>query len=275
METSIIYTRSIISRKSIRTYTGEKITEDQEKKILDYISNEKNLIGLKGNKMRIEFKEISESVSGRIGTYGMVKNAPSFLICICRNDLDSLLDCGYVFEKLILFLRNIDLGTCWLGGSFNRDKLTGNMEIGDDEFIPIITPVGKGTEKFSIKERLVRKSIKANNRLDFDKLFYKSDFSNRIEDEMTREILEMVRLAPSASNKQPWRIVMDDENTAHFYIERTPGYGKGKLGYDIQWLDIGIAISHYVLVKGGGVMTVDPPKIDMISENHEYVASIK
>lgn len=266
---------SIKTRKSIRSYTGEKVNEDQKKSILNYISDDKNLTGLLGNKIRIEFKEIEDDRSGKIGTYGMIKNAPSYLIGICRNDKDSLLDCGYVFEKLILFLENMNLGTCWLGGTFERKPLSTTVTFGKDEFIPVITPVGKGTDKISIKESIIRKSIKADKRLDFDKLFFNNDFCNAIENESIKEILRMVRIAPSASNKQPWRVVIDDENTAHFYIERTPGYNSGKIGYDIQWLDIGIAIAHYLIAKGRGDIVIKKPDIEMLSENSEYVASIK
>lgn len=53
----------------------------------------------------------------------------------------------------------------------------------------------------------------------------------------------MVRIAPSASNKQPWRIVMDGNNF-HFFLCRNKGYGKA-LGFDIQRLDIGIAMCHF------------------------------
>jgi len=59
----------------------------------------------------------------------------------------------------------------------------------------------------------------------------------------------MVRIAPSASNKQPWRIVKI-EGAWHFFLERTKGYGDGiifkllKLA-DIQRLDMGIAMCHF------------------------------
>jgi len=55
----------------------------------------------------------------------------------------------------------------------------------------------------------------------------------------------MVRRAPSASNRQPWRIVRDGNNF-HFYICRNKGYGK-LFNYDIQKLDVGIAMCHFDL----------------------------
>jgi hypothetical protein len=58
--------------------------------------------------------------------------------------------------------------------------------------------------------------------------------------------LEMIRLAPSASNKQPWRIIKTGD-TFHFYLKRTPGYGKISKGVDLQLIDMGIAMSHFEL----------------------------
>ena len=54
----------------------------------------------------------------------------------------------------------------------------------------------------------------------------------------------MVRLGPSASNKQPWRIIKD-KNAYHFFLCRTRGYGV--TGYDMQKNDIGIAKCHFEL----------------------------
>ncbi|MGB4438289.1 MAG: nitroreductase family protein [Sedimentibacter sp.] len=51
--------------------------------------------------------------------------------------------------------------------------------------------------------------------------------------------IEMVRLGPSASNKQPWRIIKD-KNSYHFYLCRTKGYGS--VNFDVQKNDLGIAM---------------------------------
>ena len=56
--------------------------------------------------------------------------------------------------------------------------------------------------------------------------------------------LEMVRLGPSASNKQPWRIIKD-EDMFHFFISRNKGYGI--TAYDMQKNDAGIAKCHFDL----------------------------
>jgi hypothetical protein len=73
----------------------------------------------------------------------------------------------------------------------------------------------------------------------------------------------MVRLAPSAVNKQPWRVVLS-ENKAHFYEKRSKGY-VGEDGWDIQKIDMGIALCHFEIGAAEcGIrtrMTVEDPGI--------------
>lgn len=267
--------QNIIARKSVRTFTGENLSGAHKNAILDYLANEENMIGLNKNKVRIELKETDGSIGGKIGTYGMIKNAPAFLIIITKNTKNHMLDCGYVFEKMVIFLQGLGLGTCWLAGTFTRKQLMIDADLKEDEIIPIISPVGYCAQKMPVKEKMVRKVANSDNRIDFDSLFFFNDFKTRIEDKKIRNLLEMVQIAPSASNKQPWRAVALSNGTVHFYIERNPKYAGVKLGFDVQWLDVGISIAHYVLVSGKTDAFVENPNIQMLSENSEYVISIK
>lgn len=261
-------------RQSVRNYTNKALSEEHETKLLQFINDESKLIGPFGNSIRIVYKRlVNQGNREKIGTYGFVKNAPAFLICICKNDEESLLDLGFVFENLILFLRSYGIGTCWLGGTFNRKKLELEHQFSDDEFIPIISPVGYGAEKLHLVEKLVRKGAKANTRMNFDHLFFNTDFNTKISDSSTRELLEYVRLAPSASNKQPWRVVLGDNKTTHFFLERTPKYGDS-LGYDIQMVDMGIALSHFMHASGKKDILRKKPNIEPLNEFCTYVLSV-
>lgn len=87
----------------------------------------------------------------------------------------------------------------------------------------------------------------------------------------------MLRLAPSASNKQPWRI-LKSEDAFHFYLKRTQGYNKMGKGTDLQKLDIGIAMSHFEIackeLKLKGEWTNMNPKITS-PEIDEYCVTWK
>ena len=267
---------SIINRRSIRTYTGEKLKKEHKEKILEYIDYEKNLIGINGNKMIIRLREADGTIGGKIGTYGMIKNAPAYLVVICKNDRANMLDCGYVFEKMVLFLQELGIGTCWLAGTFNRKELISEEDLDNEYFIPIISPVGYGKEEISVKDKIARKIANSDKRKEFDSLFFFKDFNTKIEDNNLKQVLEMVRLAPSASNKQPWRVVVDENECTHFYVKRNPSYlGVNGLSFDVQWLDIGIALSHFEIASKRSKFYYDKPNINIPFEHTEYVISVR
>ncbi|WHY01300.1 hypothetical protein [Neobacillus sp. DY30] len=87
----------------------------------------------------------------------------------------------------------------------------------------------------------------------------------------------MVRIELSASNKQPWRLLLSsDRKVCHFYIEHTPNYSS-KLGYDMQLLDMGIAMCQFELackeLEIKGRWSVEKPSIQLPTEHTEYIAS--
>lgn len=232
---------TIRTRRSVRTYTGQPLTDEHQQAIIDYLSDPSNMIGPHRTDVRILLRENTRQAGGRIGTYGFIKKAPAFLILLSQNTPDALLDSGYVMEKMMLHLNKLGLGTCWLGGTFQRKQFDAVTE--DVDLIPAISPVGYPAKRPSLTERMIRTGAGADHRLPLDSLFYQDDFRHAITDEALRGRLHLVRLAPSASNKQPWRGVVKD-STLHLYLHRTPGYGD-VLSYDIQWLDMGIAAAHY------------------------------
>jgi nitroreductase len=91
----------------------------------------------------------------------------------------------------------------------------------------------------------------------------------------------MVRLGPSASNKQPWRIVRDGA-TWHVYIQRTPGYRNRWIVRlmnvdDLQRVDAGIAMCHFERTARelglDGRWIVSEPPIQKPDGMTEYVTS--
>jgi len=110
--------------------------------------------------------------------------------------------------------------------------------------IPAISPVGYPEEKLSFMEKAIRLTVKADRRKPIDALFFINDFSQPIqENHQYMKYLELVQMAPSASNKQPWRVIVQ-ENKLHFYLERTPNYALS-IPFVMQALDLGIAIYHF------------------------------
>jgi len=230
-------------RKSIRTYKEEAISLEDRKKLTQYIQDlEKSYDG----KFRFPLIDSDKDLDGKIGTYGVIKGAKLYVCVLAKKDSMDLLELGYAFEKIVLFATSSGLGTCWLGGTFNRSNLANLAGIKPDEMLIIASPIGYIEEKRSIVDSTMRKLAKSDNRKPWDELFFDKSNSSPLDKKdlgRFKDVLEMVQIGPSASNKQPWRIVKDNDHY-HLFLERTPKYA-ASLEYDIQMVDMGIALCHF------------------------------
>jgi len=268
----------IRTRKSIRTYTDEAIEPKIKQDIIDFMQSDS--VGIFGNKVDFswidgssdEFKDI------KLGTYGIISGTKSFIAGKVGNSDMNFEDFGYCMEKLVLFCTQLNIGTCWMGGTYNKTAFSTAVGLQDDELIPAVTPVGYfGTNKRTI-DKMFRYFAGSDNRKPFDELFFSKTFQgqlNKKEKDTFGFFLEMVRLAPSASNKQPWRVVVDN-NVLHFFLKRTPNYNKNIVHADLQRVDMGIAISHVELALNeknrSHRWTVSKPDIEL-DDMTEYTAS--
>jgi nitroreductase len=286
---NVTFKKSVIEtmrkRHSVRNFTTQNISKDQIKNIVDYINSEENLIGPFGKRGRIELIQVTNNVTDKgikLGTYGFIKNPNAFLVGITENDKYSLIDFAYSFHKLVIVLTDLEIGTCWMGGTFNRSSFEQEIVLNSSEFIPCITPIGYSNDKQRVLEKALRLVIKADNRKPWNKLFFESNFTDNLSKEnagMLEIPIEMVRLGPSATNKQPWRLVLSaNRKDCHFYIEHTPNYS-ASLGYDMQLLDIGIAMCQFELACKElcieGQWELEDPNLDLPNDQTEYVVTWK
>lgn len=240
--------QTVKNRKSVRTYI-EKPLEDSDKekinKYIEYLSAEEHPFTAK---VRIKLFDVDKDINSKdLGTYGVIKGARTYLGVAVNEVPDAMEAVGYVFEKLVLYAQSIGLGTCWLGGTFNRGEFAKAMKLTENEFFPIASPIGYPAPKNHTVDKIMRKAIKADTRKAFENLFFDGDFNTPLIKETSAKYfypLEMTRLAPSAKNAQPWRIVKDGD-TFHFFEKKTIPSSK----HDIQRLDLGIALCHFTLAS--------------------------
>ena len=126
---------------------------------------------------------------------------------------------GYSFEKLVLHAWSLGIGTTWIGGTMKREAFECAAGLTAGEMMPCVSPIGYPAGKCSIKEALLRRGVGADSRLPADRLCL--DGAEEISLPVDRqtalsELIEIVRWAPSAVNKQPWRIVVSGRDF-HFY----------------------------------------------------------
>lgn len=267
---------AVIKRYSVRNYLEQDIEWDKIKAIKSFIDSLDNPFGNKVNFHYLDNKDVKNKE--KLGTYGVIKGANQYLGTTIKLEPMALEAVGYELEAVMLYLAHLGLGTCWLGGTFDREGFAEAMNIKEGEVFPIITPYGYASANKHEKEIEMRKMIQADYRKEWSQLFYKNDFNYSLTKEEAGDLtfsLEMVRLGPSASNKQPWRIVLKD-GICHFYEYKEPGYSS-YFQYDIQKIDMGIAAAHFDLsVKEKGIKghfdTSSQPDFEL-PEHVEYIFS--
>jgi hypothetical protein len=262
--------KNIMQRSSIRSYEKKALNDSDKaeiKKIINHYNKEKGPFDHQADFFFIE----KESHPNKIGTYGFIKNAPAFIGGSIENSMKAMVDYGFLFEHIILEFTQLNLGTCWLGGTFKRDDF--NIELGNNHIIPAISPVGYPTNP-SIREKVIRRFANADNRKPLNTMFFTGSQINTIDDNNPYiKYLKAVQAGPSASNKQPWRIVIVD-NYFHIFLERTKGYGS-QLKIDIQAIDIGIALAHlYLSLKEDGYQPVFVEDKPFDFNDNHYIISI-
>lgn len=234
---------TIKKRHSVRTYASQALSSDDRKLLSRYMERLDNPFGVPVT-MHIIDKALNAS-GEKLGTYGIIKGATTFLGVSVPDVKYAPLAAGYTFENLILCATHMGLGTVWLAATFNRDAFSSAMDIPPAALFPAISPVGYPAAKPSITESLMRSAMKSSARKEWNALFFQADFVTPLTLEAASayaSALEMVRLAPSAKNAQPWR-VRKDGNIYHFYVTYPPKLSRAEIL--IKQVDLGIAISHF------------------------------
>ena len=252
----------IRNRTSWRRFNGQPLAPEMRTQVETLLAPEAGPFGNTVDIRLVTRKATTGSRPEKLGTYGFISGAREFLVGIVQPTWPNIFeDFGYLMEKIILQATALGLGTCWLGGSFNKSAFARAVALKPDELIPAVVPLGYPTSKRGLRDRFIRAVAGSKNRKPWDELFFDHNPLKPLKKHQAGAFalpIEMVRLAPSASNRQPWRIILSD-HSFHFYLQRTPGYTM-PFKADLQKVDLGIAMCHFELtarrhrLPGGWIM---------------------
>lgn len=229
------------ARRSVRTFDGAALGPGESDSLLSFAAAIENPWGL-----AVEFRLLdaaehglsSPVITGEHCYVGAkIKAAPHMEEAF-----------GYSFETLVLYAQSLGLGTTWIGGTMDRARFERAMELRADERMPCVSPLGRPAAKMSLRETVMRRGVKADWREELSALCFVGDFSHPLREAeagVFSEPLCCLRLAPSAVNRQPWRMVLDGASV-HFYCRHARGYVSAAAG-DLQKVDLGIALCHFAL----------------------------
>ena len=269
-------------RASCRSYEKTPIPPEVRAQMADFCTAQtRGPLGAQSRFVLISATEEDRAALKGLGTYGFIRNPTAFILGAVEQGPYNLEDFGYLLETIVLRATALGLGTCWLGGSFTRSSFARAMTLRERELLPAVIATGLPAESPRFVDRFIRSGAGSDRRLPWEKLFFNHDFATPLsaaEAGVYVEVLELLRLGPSASNRQPWRVVKTT-GAWHFFLHHNPNYRKQmKLvtAIDLQRVDIGIAMSHFALtvdalgLQGSWQAQSFPPPPD---SNTEYIIS--
>jgi nitroreductase len=203
----------IFTRKSIRKYDLNPIDDKTLLEIEAYIKKVETIYDNIKTEIRIVSKNEVTSL--------LPVKAPQYLVMSSENKEGYLTNAGYMLEQIDLYLSSRGIGCCYLGMTQPTKAIKKESDL---EFVMVLA-FGNAAEpihRIDVSE-FKRKSLpEITNIINYD------------------EILEPIRLAPSASNSQPWYFT-GGAGVIHAYCVKG-NFIKALIYEKMNKIDMGIAL---------------------------------
>ncbi len=238
---------AIFKRKSVRKYQMTPLTNETLEQLEAYIGTLNKL----DEKINVEFDILSsENVKGMFAI-----KAPHYICIYSEKKEGYLVNAGFLMQQIDLYFSANNLGSCWLGMA-KPDKgapLTRNGL----EFI-VMLAFGSPAEPV---HRTGKEQFKRNSLSEITSI-------NDAE-----QLLEPVRLAPSATNSQPW--FFSGEAKEVIVSRKKLNLLKAQLLGKMNNIDTGIALCHLWLSadQQGKNVTFDFRE-GQAPEGYEFMAKV-
>ncbi len=274
---------AVRARRSVRSYDGSALGSAQEAAIRAAIGEA--VPGPFGGRPRFELfgPGLGSFEKGKIGTYGVISRAQAFIIGAVERASFAMEDFGYCLEGILLRATELGLGSCWLGGIFDRGAAGKALGIGPKDLVPACSPLGVPADRQSIQERIIRFSAGSRARKPASELFFEERggvWQALEQPGIWAEVLEAVRVGPSASNKQPWRILVSERAgrpELDLFLEEDRRYNSMLGEIKLQDMDMGIAMRHVEVAARaqgiGGAWLRHAPETIKAAAPRRYICS--
>ncbi len=210
-------TEAILARHSVRTYLPKPIEPEKVKEIREFIDACNKESGL-----HLQFLEDAGKTFKSVFTKASgLFSAPSAVACVGKDDkdLDELV--GYYGEKVVLFLQQIGLNTCWVGMAKTKNA---PADILAGERFSIAIAVGYGENQGrSRKSKTIEQVAVCDG--DMPEWFKKG--------------VELALLAPTAMNQQKFQFHLKSDGTVDVIDKKGP----------FSKVDLGIVKYHFDVAK--------------------------
>ena len=207
---------AIKDRHSVRNYEPRAIEASKMTKIREMIED----INKEGD-LHLQFIEAAGRTYNKLLNKAMgLSSAPSVIACVGKDDETLEQRIGYYGEKLVLFIQELGLNTCW-AGTFNKSNISADVRDGEKLVISIAVGYGKDKGK-PHKSKTPEQVIDA----DGDRPYW---FNRGVE---------LALLAPTAINQQKFVIKLNGDDSVEV-IDKGGPFSKVDAGIVTRHFEIG------------------------------------
>ena len=233
---------AMYNRKSFRKYKNEVVNIDLLDKINSFKSSLKPLI----EDIKTDFRIVNKNEIK--GIYKV--KSPHYIAIYSEIKDNYLLNVGFIYEQLDIYIQSLGLGSCWFG--LGKIK-TNDVIVSDGVSLNFVIMIA-----FGYPQKDENRSLKRKNLEEISDIVDKS--------------LEPARIAPSSMNSQPWLYTHIGGKKQLYCIIQT-GI-KRKLLASLNKIDCGISLAHLYIEKPYNLIYYNEEKtIDL--PGYYYIGSFK
>lgn len=233
---------AIHRRFSVRSYADRPVDRALLERLMSLAENAEHVSDVATRVALISgVNEVKRVLTFMIGSYGLVQNARHLLAGIIPEDSEAArVDLGYVLEQVVLEATRLDLGTCWITGSYNAERAEDALALAPGEVAAAVCALGYPTEEGlgRLHTQLIRRLAGGHKRKPLTDIVFSERWGEAWSpddaDPALVTMLKHARLAPSAHNAQPWRFILRADGLALAVVKP-------------MFIDAGIVMSHVSL----------------------------
>lgn len=254
---------AVYKRNSVRKYVPFNISQKDFEEVETMVKSLPRLypeIKMDINIVK-EGTKIQEILKGIVLGFGKVE-APHYLIITSEKKDGYLENIGFALEELVLKLVAMGIGSCWLGETIKKELYRNIIEFPENQEAVLMVAFGYPANNHDIS----KKEVGEYRRKSIDEIII-GDY-----EEIYKDIFNMVRVAPSGVNMQPWRFFIVDGGIDLYAVK---GNLLSKRVYSFRELDAGIALKHFEIgCKEKGIkFRIKNLKLED-KKNMKYITSI-
>lgn len=201
------------SRHSVRNFSTRPLGEDVVRKL------RADITFINTHEAGMHFELVTDDPDPFRGfrrSYGMFRNVTDYIAVVADTSFANYMErTGYCAQQLVMEAVSMGLGTCYVGGTYDSSVVKVNLRV--DRKILFIIAIGypERQDNESLLARVARKLMHRKIRPAWD--FFSSDIPREEAIKLFPMIetgLEAVACAPSALNRQPVRLWLEQSQQA-------------------------------------------------------------